>query len=139
MKTIYRKIDDAKFKKLPIVTPDPESETEQSGYIPPKVQIENMILAGQRLDHARSQYDFESEEDIDDDLYDPTRSGNYDLADATQSALAVEARLKEQAVKPSQTAQEAPEGLPEPPAGVLNPPRLLEPEKGSKCALYTAP
>ena len=46
-----------------------------------------MILAGQRLDKARSQYDFESEEDIDEDLYDPTRSGNYDLADATQSLL----------------------------------------------------
>ena len=50
MKTIYRKIDDAKYKKLPIITPNPESETEQAGYIPPKVQIENMILAGQRLD-----------------------------------------------------------------------------------------
>ena len=49
-----------------------------------------MILAGQRLDKARSQYDFESEEDIDEDLYDPTRSGNYDLADATQSALDIE-------------------------------------------------
>ena len=49
MKTIYRKIDDAKYKKLPIITPNPESETEQAGYIPPKVQIENMILAGQRL------------------------------------------------------------------------------------------
>lgn len=127
MKTIYRKLDDAKFKKLPIVTPDPESETEQSGYIPPKVQIENMILAGQRLDHARSQYDFESEDDIDDDLYDPTRSGNYDLADATQSALDVEARLKEQAVKPSQTAQEASGEASKPSPGGNEPP----PEAGA--------
>ena len=122
MKTIYRKIDDAKYTKLPIVTPDPESETEQAGYIPPKVQIENMILAGQRLDHARSQYDFESEEDIDEDLYDPTRSGNYDLADATQSSLGVEARLREAAEKPSQTAQEAPEEVSEPSPGGSEPP-----------------
>ena len=122
MKTIYRKIDDAKYKKLPIITPDPESETEQAGYIPPKVQIENMILAGQRLDKARSQYDFESEEDIDEDLIDPTRSGNYDLADATQSALAVEARLREAALKPSQTAQEAPEEASKPSPGGNEPP-----------------
>ena len=125
--TVYRKIDDGKFKKLPIVTPDPESETEQSGYIPPKVQIENMILAGQRLDHARSLYDFESEDDIDEDLYDPTRAANYDLADATQSALGVEARLREAAQKPSQTAQEAPEGASKPSPGGSEPP----PEKGA--------
>ena len=89
--------------------------------ISPKVQIENMILAGQRLDKARSQYDFESEEDIDEDLYDPTRSGNYDLADATQSALDVEARLREAALKPSQTAQEAPEEASKPSPGEVNP------------------
>ena len=122
MKTIYRKIDDAKYKKPPIVTPDSESDTEQSGYIPPKVQIENMILAGQRLDHARSQYDFESEDDIDEGLSDPTRSGNYDLADATQSALGVEARLKEAAQKPFQNAQEAPEEASKPSPGGNEPP-----------------
>ena len=122
MKTNYRKIDDAKYTKLPIITPDSESETEQAGYIPPKVQIENMILAGQRLDHARSQYDFESEEDIDEDLIDPTRSGNFDLADATQSALGVEARLREASQKPSQTAQEAPEEASKPSPGGNEPP-----------------
>ena len=122
MKTNYRKLDDAKYKKLPIITPDSESETEQAGYIPPKVQIENMILAGQRLDNARSQYDFESEDDIDEDLYDPTRAANYDLADATQSALGVEARLREAAKKPSQTAQEAPGEASKPGPGGNEPP-----------------
>ena len=51
----------------------------------------------------------------------PTRSGNYDLADATQSALDVEARLREAALKPSQTAQEAPEEASKPSPGEVNP------------------
>lgn len=93
---------------------DPHSETEQAGYIPPQVQIENMILAGQRLDASRrALYDFDSEEDIDEDAYDPTRSGNYDLADASQASLRIQDSLLEQeaarkaAVKASQADQEA--------------------------------
>ena len=51
--------------------PDPVSLTEQAGYIPPQDQIESMILAGQRLNEARaSQYDFASEDDIDEDASD---------------------------------------------------------------------
>ena len=85
---------------------DSKSETEQAGYISPKQQIEQMILAGRRLDDSRKeQFDFSSEEEIDEDLYDPTRSGNFDLADATQTQIAVKQSLQEQAVKASQTAQ----------------------------------
>lgn len=87
---------------------DSKSVTEQAGYIPPQIQIENMILAGQRLDAARrDMYDFSSEDEIDEDAYDPTRRGNFDLADATQMAMEAEANLRDQARKASQTAQDA--------------------------------
>lgn len=103
---------------------DSHSETEQAGYIPPQVQIENMIMAGQRLDASRKAlYDFESEADIDESAIDPTRSGNFDLADATQMSFAVDdsmrdsAKRADEARKASQTAQEAPIGEPEPVKG----------------------
>ena len=74
--------------------PDPVSLTEQAGYIPPQDQIESMILAGQRLNEARaSQYDFASEDEIDEDAYDPTRTGNFDMADASQQAYDAYQRL----------------------------------------------
>lgn len=107
---------------------DSKSETEQAGYISPQKQIENMILAGRRLDdYRKGQYDFDSEEEIDEELYDPTRSGNFDLADATQAQIIANNALSEQALKASQNAQE-PQGQ----ASVLqvggNTP---EPEKGA--------
>ena len=93
---------------------DPHSETEQAGYIPPQVQIENMMLAGQRLDQSRkAMYDFASEDEIDEDASDPTRRGNFDLADASQMAMETEMSLRDQALaadnarKASQTAQDA--------------------------------
>ena len=76
------------------------SETEQAGYIPPQVQIENMMLAGQRLDQSRKAlYDFPSEDEIDEDAYDPTRRGNFDLADASQLAMETEMSLRDQAFR----------------------------------------
>ena len=90
-----------------------DTQTEQSGYVDPKRQIEDMILAGRRLDEARkNQYDFPSGEDIDEDLYDPTRSGNFDLSDASQMQFEAAERIKaDKALKASQTAQNAPEGV----------------------------
>ena len=45
-----------------------DTQTEQAGYIEPKRQIEDMILAGRRLDEARrNQLDFPDEESIDED------------------------------------------------------------------------
>ena len=85
MKYIYVDLNTAKSNppKGEVLTSD--TQTEQSGYVDPKRQIEDMILAGRRLDEARkNQYDFPSGEDIDEDLYDPTRSGNFDLSDASQ-------------------------------------------------------
>nr|WAE43602.1 MAG: hypothetical protein [Microviridae sp.] len=82
--------------------------TEQAGYIPPKKQIEDMILAGQRLNESRASYDWDDEEDIDESASDPTRSPNFDLADATQQGFAVDARLKaSQKAQDQRTADEA--------------------------------
>ena len=113
---------------------DPHSETEQAGYIPPQVQIENMMLAGQRLDQSRkAMFDFESEEEIDEDAFDPTRRGNFDLADASQMAMETEMSLRDQALeadkarKASQTAQDASGGVKKGSEGVSEPP----PEKGA--------
>ena len=92
---------------------DPHSETEQAGYIPPQIQIENMILAGERLNQTRKEmYDFSSPDEIDEDAYDPTRRANFDLADASQMAMETEMSLRYQALeaeksrKASQTAQD---------------------------------
>ena len=114
--------------------PDPVSLTEQAGYIPPQDQIESMILAGQRLNEARaSQYDFASEDDIDEDASDPTRRGNFDLADASQMAMETEMSLRDQALeadksrKALQTAQDASGEVKKGSKGVSEPP----PEKGA--------
>ena len=58
---------------------------EKAGYIPAKDRIENMILAGQRLiEHRMSMYDFDSNKELDENYFDPTRSKNFDMADAFQ-------------------------------------------------------
>lgn len=80
---------------------------EKAGYIPAKVRIENMILAGQRLvEHRREMYDFDGE-DIDESFSDPTRSKNFDMADAFIMSEVVKNNLKQkELLKASQTAQE---------------------------------
>ena len=56
---------------------------ERSGYVPAKVRIENMMLAGQRLVESRNvRYDFDG--DVDEYFDDPTRSPGFDMADASQ-------------------------------------------------------
>ena len=101
------------------------SVTEKAGFVPAKVRIENLINAGQRLMESRmNAYDFYDDE-IDEEFDDPTRRPGYDLADATQEAMAVQNRLNAQKaaakaaqkekkeegtsvpVEPSQNAQEA--------------------------------
>ena len=78
-----------------------EKLVETAGYIPAQKRIENLMLAGQRLVTSRqAMYDCPGGEDFDDSLpCDPTRSGDFDLADGTQMALGVNARLAEQADK----------------------------------------
>ena len=79
---------------------DDVSKVETAGYIPADVQIEMFIQAGRRLDKARKeQFDFGPEEEVPSDFIDPTRSGGFDLADATQLARKTAAALESQARK----------------------------------------
>jgi hypothetical protein len=72
-----------------------ERITESAGYIPAKIQIENMILAGKRLADYRSEmYDYESDEEDDDEMMDPTRRPGYDMVDAQRDAEMLERRIK---------------------------------------------
>lgn len=68
---------------------------EASGYIPTKIQVENMLLAGQRLnEYRKEQYDYSDGDSVPDDVVpDPTRSPGFDLADATRLGRDARARL----------------------------------------------
>lgn len=73
---------------------DGKSIVETVGYIPADVQIEQLIQAGIRLDkHRKEAFDFAPEEAIDPTFEDPTRSPNFDMADASNLGAAVSDRL----------------------------------------------
>lgn len=56
---------------------------ERAGYIPPKKQIEQFMLAGKRLEASRRElFDFPDGKDTGE--FDPTRVPNFDMADASQ-------------------------------------------------------
>ena len=85
---------------------DPHSKTEKAGYIPAKIQIENMIMAGQRLgDYRREMYDFGAEDKVDEDFMDPTRNPNYDMADASQDMMQIKAEIKRKKEEKDLTSQ----------------------------------
>lgn len=75
---------------------DGVSKVVKIGYIPPKVKIEQMIMAGINLAKVRSQYDYDSEEEVDFDASDPTRDKNFDFADASRLQRAADSALSEQ-------------------------------------------
>lgn len=80
--------------------------TEQAGYIPAQVQIQQFINAGKRLNEARgNEYDWDDPKDVDMSLEDPTRTLGFDLADASELAAISAANLAASAAK---RAQEAP-------------------------------
>lgn len=71
-------------------------KTEVAGYVPAKIKIEQMIQAGRRLREFReNDFDFESEEDIEEDFEDPTRAKNFDMADMTEIGNSILARKRE--------------------------------------------
>lgn len=70
-----------------------ERITEQAGYIPPDVQINNMILAGRRLEASRL---FDLENGEEDGEIDPLRKPGIDLAEVGELKEKVKARLKKQ-------------------------------------------
>lgn len=72
---------------------DPVSKTEQSGYIPPKIQIEQMMYSGQKLSGFRKEM-FDLSNGEDDGEIDPTRSKSLDLAEASQMGMEIARKLK---------------------------------------------
>lgn len=71
------------------------SMTEQSGCIPPKIQIENILMAGERLaEYRRNMYDFGYGETVDESFEDPTRNVGFDMADASEIAAKVASNLR---------------------------------------------
>lgn len=85
------------------------SKTEQAGYIPPKIQIERMILAGERLVQAR-QEEFSPVGEDGEPVEDPTRAPGFDEADAFQLAQDVSGRLRA-AQQTADAAKVVPEAL----------------------------
>lgn len=71
---------------------------ETAGYISKEKRIAALMLAGERLVQARKEmYDIPEGVDVDEDLVDidPTRSGNYDLADASQAKMSLVSKSKQ--------------------------------------------
>nr|QJB18844.1 MAG: hypothetical protein [Microvirus sp.] len=71
--------------------------TEQSGYISAQQQIEDLIMAGQRLDESRVGYEFQEGEEIPDDYYSPLNHPNIDIVDADNFLRAQTEKLDSQA------------------------------------------
>jgi len=83
--------------------------TETAGYVPMQIRIEEMIMAGQRLEISRGdQFDFNGVHP-DEEFYDPTRLKGFDMADAFQIKEQLrQKKLDHEAfVKASYKAQEA--------------------------------
>jgi hypothetical protein len=91
-----------------------ESLVERAGYVDAKSRIERMMSAGQRLVASRQvEFDFPQGTEIDESFVNPTRSGNYDMADAYQTALALEQKRR-RVVEPLQNASKASQSDPNP-------------------------
>lgn len=90
--------------------------TEQAGDLPLKVQIESMILAGERLmDHRRQLYDYDGDYDdnFDDESSDPfgeqdvTRRRDADIMDVMAQYNRQRGLLREKAAAAAKAAEEA--------------------------------
>lgn len=70
---------------------------ETAGYVPAEKKILDMIRAGERLKRTRAEeFDFAEGQEVPDDFIDPTRSPNFDIADASIMTRGAEKRLDEQ-------------------------------------------
>ena len=94
------------FKRFPEVNSG-EIRVERVGYISARDRIENLLLAGHRLENYRKeQYDFNSVDEIDETFTDPTRNKSYDMADAFQDTLALNAKFKNKSAETKVEAKE---------------------------------
>ena len=77
-----------------------KSLVESAGYIPAKQKIESFMQAGINLQTVRNQFDYpDGVPDGVDPVVDPTRSGNFDLADASRLAESALNRLTEESLQ----------------------------------------
>lgn len=84
-----------------------EQVTETAGYIPKNLQIRQMMLAGENLKEIRDElYDFKPGEDVPEDYIDPTRSPNFDWADADMLLRIVAEKSRRLAQYESERAKE---------------------------------
>lgn len=85
------------------------NKVERSGYVSAQRRIENLIQAGVRLKaYRQEQYDFEHGK-IEETAFDPTRRKGYDMAEAFQDGLLVEARLNAQEARNKELHKKAAE------------------------------
>lgn len=71
------------YQKAPAIKIEQVSHVEKQGYIPAKVQIENMLMAGRRLEESRAEmYDFPPGKEVDEEFIDPTRNPGFDISEA---------------------------------------------------------
>jgi len=88
---------------------DGKSKVETAGYIPAEVRIGQMIDAGMRLRQSRAEmFDVPPgmDVDIDDVAIDPTRIGNFDMADADRLLSMVKPKVVDPVI------EEVPEAKP---------------------------
>lgn len=87
----------------------PEDTLTEQAHMPARVQLERLMAAGEQLlRYRRDMYDFGFDEDgaeVADP--DPTRSGDFDMAEASMILSEVEERLTEQARRQKKAAEEA--------------------------------
>lgn len=73
-----------------------EQLTEQAGYIPLNIQLARLDAAGVQLyNYRKEMYDFGEGEPIPANAEDPTRTPNYDMADASTALRDLEKKYTE--------------------------------------------
>jgi regulator of protease activity HflC (stomatin/prohibitin superfamily) len=93
------------WKTRPIPDGDLQSDetiTEQEGYIPAKLQVDRLIMAGKDLIRYRKElFDLEWQKDLDPNDVDvvKVRDRDYDLSDAFQDSLFVKMKVREEKLK----------------------------------------
>lgn len=88
--TKYSRLEDPNVEKN-----SGEILVEVGGFIPTARLVEDMVMAGARLDAFRKgMYDYEHFKDDDGITIDPTRVRNVDLADITRMGREVSANLE---------------------------------------------
>lgn len=88
-----------RYKTLPYEGFDPGGEVmvERAGYRTASQQVAEFVAAGAGLlaERARRYFEYPMGEVPEDVIPDPTRSGNFDLADASRMGREVRARIRE--------------------------------------------